>query len=79
MRAKRLDPAGDFKRAGAKFTLHSDTPVSNVGPLNYISEEVTRSWQLPPQKALGPDQSVSVDDVICAITIDTAYQILQTI
>ena len=74
-RAKRIDPAGDFKRAGGKFTLHSDTPVSNVGPLNYISEEVTRLWQLPPQKVLGPDQAVTVDDAIRAVTIDAAYQI----
>lgn len=74
-RAKRIDPAGDFKRAGGKFTLHSDTPVSNVGPLNYVSEEVTRLWQLPPQKVLGPDQAVTVDDAIRAITIDAAYQI----
>ncbi len=74
-RAKRIDPAGDFKRAGGKFTLHSDTPVSPVGPLNYISEEVTRLWQLPPQKALGADQAVSVDDAIRAVTIDAAYQL----
>jgi predicted amidohydrolase YtcJ len=74
-RAKRIDPAGDFKRAGGKFTLHSDTPVSNVGPLNYISEEVTRLWQLLPQKVLGPTQAVSVDDAIRAVTIDAAYQI----
>ena len=74
-RAKRIDPAGDFKRLGGKFTLHSDSPVSNVGPLNYISEEVTRLWQLPPQKVLGPDQAVSVDDAIRAVTIDAAYQV----
>ncbi len=74
-RAKRIDPAGDFKRLGGKFTLHSDTPVSNVGPLNYISEEVTRLWQLPPPKVLGPDQAVIVDDAIRAITIDAAYQL----
>ena len=74
-RAKRIDPAGDFKRAGGKFTLHSDTPVSPVGPLSYISEEVTRLWQLPPQKALGPDQAVTVDDAIRAVTIDAAYQL----
>jgi predicted amidohydrolase YtcJ len=74
-RAKRIDPAAEFKRAGGKFTLHSDTPVSNVGPLNYITESVTRMWQLPPQKVLGPDQAVSVDDAIRAITIDAAYQI----
>jgi predicted amidohydrolase YtcJ len=74
-RASRIDPAADFKRAGGKFTLHSDAPVSNVGPLNYITESVTRLWQLPPQKALGPDQAITVDDAIRAITIDAAYQI----
>jgi predicted amidohydrolase YtcJ len=74
-RAKRIDPAAEFKRAGGKFTLHSDTPVSNVGPLNYITEAVTRVWQLPPKKVLGPDQVISVDDAIRAITIDAAYQI----
>lgn len=74
-RAKRIDPAGDFKRAGGKFTLHSDSPVSNVGPLNYVSEEVTRLWQLPPQKVLGPTQAVTIDDALRAVTIDAAYQI----
>jgi predicted amidohydrolase YtcJ len=74
-RAKRIDPAGDFKRAGGKFTLHSDTPVSNVGPLNYITEAVTRVWQLPPKKVLGPTQTITVDDAIRAVTIDAAYQI----
>ena len=74
-RAKRIDPAAEYKRAGGKFTLHSDTPVSNVGPLNYVTEASTRLWQLPPQKVLGLDQVVSVDDAIRAITIDAAYQI----
>ncbi|MBU3589556.1 amidohydrolase [Polynucleobacter sp. 80A-SIGWE] len=72
-RAKRIDPAGDFKRAGGRFSLHSDSPVTPIGPLNYISEEVTRLWQLPPQKVLGPDQAVSVDDAIRAVTINPAY------
>ena len=53
--------------------MNSDVPVSNVSPLNYISEEVTRLWQLPPQKVLGPDQAVSVDDAIRAVTINPAY------
>ena len=72
-RAKRIDPAGDFKRAGGRFSLHSDSPVTPIGPLNYISEEVTRLWQLPPQKVLGPDQAVSIDDAIRAVTINPAY------
>ena len=74
-RSKRIDPAGDFKRIGGKFTLHSDSPVTNIGPLNYISEEVTRTWQLPPQKVLGKDQGVSIDDAIRAVTIDAAYDL----
>lgn len=74
-RSKRIDPAGDFKRAGGKFTLHSDTPVTNFGPLNYISEEVTRMWQASPQKVLGKNQGVSVDDAIRAVTIDAAYDL----
>jgi len=74
-RSKRIDPAGDVKRAGGKFTLHSDTPVSPVGPLSYITEEVTRTWQLPPQKVLGANEGVTVDDAIRAVTIDAAYQL----
>jgi len=76
-RSQRIDPAGDFKRAGGKFTLHSDSPVSDVGPLNYISEVVTRLWQLPPQKTLGKNQGVSVDDAIRAVTIDAAYDLFE--
>lgn len=45
------------------------------GPLNYITESVTRMWQLPPTKVLGPDQAISVDDTIRAVTINAAYQI----
>lgn len=76
-RSQRIDPAGDFKRAGGKFTLHSDSPVSNIGPLNYISEEVTRMWQHSPQKVLGKNQGVSVDDAIRAVTIDAAYDLFE--
>ena len=43
--------------------------------MNYISEEVTRTWQLPPQKVLGKDQGVSIDDAIRAVTIDAAYDL----
>jgi predicted amidohydrolase YtcJ len=75
-RSERIDPTGDFKRAGGRFSLHSDTPVSNVGPLNYITESVTRLTQSPLMKVLGPEQRISVDDAIRGITIDAAYQIM---
>jgi len=72
-RSKRIDPTGDFKRAGGRFTLHSDSPVSPIAPLNYITESVTRLMQSPLMKVLGPDQALTVDDAIRAVTIDPAY------
>lgn len=75
-RSERIDPTGDFKRAGGRFSLHSDTPVSQVGPLNYITEAVTRYTQSPQLKVLGPDQRISVDDAIRGVTIDAAYQMM---
>ena len=75
-RSNRIDPAAEFKKQGSRFTLHSDSPVSPYGPLKYISQAVTRLWQLPPRKALGPDQRVTVDDAIRAVTINAAYQLM---
>lgn len=73
-RANRIDPSADFKRAGGRFAYHSDSPVSNVGPLNYISEGAGRLWQKPPRQVLGTDQQVTVDDAIRAVTINAAYE-----
>ena len=73
-RANRIDPSASFKKEGARFAYHSDSPVSNVGPLNYITEGTGRLWQKPPRKVLGPDERVSVDDAIRAVTINSAYE-----
>ena len=74
-RSNRLDPAAEFKKLGARFAFHSDSPVSDVGPLNYITEGAGRLWQKPPRQVLGADQKVSVDDAIRAVTINAAYEI----
>ncbi|MBU3577870.1 amidohydrolase [Polynucleobacter sp. UK-Kesae-W10] len=73
-RADRIDPSASFKKEGARFAYHSDSPVSNVGPLNYISEGAGRLWQKAPRKVLGPDERVTVDDAIRAVTINPAYE-----
>jgi predicted amidohydrolase YtcJ len=75
-RASRIDPSADFKKAGGRFAYHSDSPVSNVSPLNYISEGAGRLWQKPPRKVLGPDERVTVDDAIRAVTINAAYELM---
>jgi predicted amidohydrolase YtcJ len=73
-RADRIDPSADFKKEGARFVYHSDSPVSNVGPLNYISEGAGRLWQKAPRKVLGSNERVTVDDAIRAVTINPAYE-----
>jgi predicted amidohydrolase YtcJ len=51
--------------------------VSPYGPLKYITQGVTRVWQSPLQrKVLGPNERISVDDAIRAVTIDAAYQMM---
>jgi len=73
-RADRIDPSASFKKEGGRFVYHSDSPVSNVGPLNYITEGAGRLWQKAPRKVLGPNERVTVDDAIRAVTINAAYE-----
>jgi predicted amidohydrolase YtcJ len=44
--------------------------------LKYITQGVTRVWQSPAERVLGPDERISVDDAIRAVTIDAAYQLM---
>ena len=72
-RAERIDPTGSLTKRGVRFSFHSDSPVSPVGPLRYISTGTSRLWQKPPRKVLGPKQRLAVDQAIKAVTIDAAY------
>jgi predicted amidohydrolase YtcJ len=75
-RAAFMDPAGACVRAGLPFTLHSDAPCSPPGPLALISTAVTRRCIIDGS-VVGPDQAISLDDAIRAVTIDAARQIGQ--
>ena len=72
-RAERIDPAGSLAKRGVRFSFHSDSPVSPYGPLRYIATGASRVWQKPPRKVLGPQQRISVDQAIKAVTLDAAY------
>lgn len=72
-RADRIDPAESLARRGVRFSFHSDSPVSPYGPLRYIATGASRLWQKPPRKVLGPQQRISVDQAIKAVTLDAAY------
>lgn len=70
-RAARIDPLGSSVRAGLKFTLHADTPVTPISPLHSMHcavNRLTRSGEL-----LGPDERISPYDALKAFTIDAAY------
>lgn len=74
-RASRIDPTGSLKARNIRFSLHSDSTTTTVEPLRYIQNAVTRIPQLNPPAVLGPDQRISVDDAIRAVTLDAAYQL----
>jgi predicted amidohydrolase YtcJ len=75
-RAAFMDPAGACVRAGLPFTLHSDAPCSPPGSLALIGTAVTRRCIIDGS-VVGPDQAISLDDAIRAVTIDAARQIGQ--
>ncbi len=75
-RAAFMDPAGACVKAGLPFTLHTDGPCSPPGPLALISTAVTRRCIID-NSVVGPDQALSLDDAIRAVTIDAARQLGQ--
>ena len=75
-RAAFVDPAGACVKAGLPFTLHTDGLCSPPGPLALISTAMTRRCIID-NSVVGPDQAVSLDDAIRAVTIDAARQLGQ--
>jgi predicted amidohydrolase YtcJ len=75
-RAAFMDPAAACVKAGLPFTLHTDAPCSPPGPLALISTAMTRRCIID-NSVVGPDQAVSLDEAIRAVTIHAARQIGQ--
>lgn len=75
-RAAFMDPAGACVADGLPFTLHTDGPCSPLGPLRLVQTAVTRRC-IVDNSVVGPDQAISVEDAIKAITSQAAVQIGQ--
>ena len=75
-RAAFMDPAGACDKAGLRFTLHTDSPCSPLGPLRLMKTAVTRICEFD-NSVIGPDQAVSVQRALEAVTIDAARQVGQ--
>ncbi len=75
-RAARFMPVNSAIKAGHKVTLHTDSPSSPLGVLREMRIAVTRKTR-SGKYTLGPDEAISVDDAIKAVTINAAWQIFE--
>ena len=73
-RAAFADPVGACVKEGLNFTLHTDSPCSPPGSLALVSTALTRRCVID-HSSLGPDQAITLDQALRAVTIDAAKQI----
>ena len=72
-KASKLDRTGACEAAGIRWTLHSDDPVTEMGPLRCIENAVTRAmWK--SEERLSPEECISVEAALRAATLDAAWQ-----
>ncbi len=72
-RAARMDACATADREGVRYSVHSDASVTPLGSLHTMwcaVNRVTASGDV-----LGPDERVSVDRALRAVTIDAAHQL----
>jgi len=70
-RAVRMDAAATAKRNGVNFSIHSDAPVTPLGPL--FTAWCAANRQTASGRILGEHEKISVEDALRAITIGAAY------
>lgn len=70
-RANRMEPLASLTRAGIKWGLHSDCPVTEVNPLRGIWLAVNR--QTSGGQSIGVDEKVSVEQALRGFGPDAAY------
>lgn len=73
-KAELLDRTRACEDAGIRWTLHSDEPVSEMGPLRCIENAVTRDMWKEPGTKLAANEAISVQAALRAMTIDAAWQ-----
>lgn len=70
-RANRMDAAGTAQRLGVHYAIHSDAPITPLGPLFTAWCAVNRCTA--SGRVLGEAERVSVQDALYAITLGAAY------
>lgn len=69
-----LGRAASCTKAGIRWTVHSDEPVSDMGPMRLMDNVVNRTIWKEPGSVLNPDECVSVEQAIISLTRDAAWQ-----
>ena len=70
-RAARIDAAGSAVRLGIPLAIHSDAPVTPLGPLFTAWCAVNRTTS--SGRVLGPEERLSVAEALHAVTLGAAY------
>ena len=70
-RAMRMDACGTAERTGVHFAIHSDAPVTPLGPLFTAWCAVNRLTE--SGQVLGANECISVASALRAITLGAAY------
>jgi predicted amidohydrolase YtcJ len=74
-KAQLLDRCHAVEKAGVGFTLHSDFMVTDPDPLHMIEMAVTRKTWKEPDYVLAPQERISVESAIRAVTSEAAWQL----
>ncbi|MCL9774007.1 amidohydrolase [Vibrio methylphosphonaticus] len=71
-RASVMSRGRSFIDAGGHLSLHSDAPMAPAQPLSLVWAAVNRIG-LSGDTVMGPEERITVDEAMKAITIDAAY------
>jgi len=74
-KAQLLDRCRSVEKAGVGFSLHSDFMVTDPDPLHMIQMAVTRKTWQEPDYVLAPQEKISVESAIRALTSEAAWQL----
>ena len=71
-RASSISPLALAEQAGVRFSLHSDSPVTPISPMQVLWSSTTR--ETLSGFSLGPDMAITRERALRAMTIDAAWQ-----
>ena len=71
-RAARMSPLKSAEKRGIKFSIHLDTPVTPMSPLQGVWSAVNRTTR--SGEVVGAEQRVTPMQALRAVTIDAAWQ-----